>query len=54
MKKVISIKTISGEHLPIEKMDILFVGNDYVLAKFKGYGFITNYNKCDGYTVVIE
>jgi hypothetical protein len=54
MKKVKAIKTLFGENLPIEKMEILFVGTDYVLAKFKGYGFVERYAPCDGYIVEFE
>ena len=54
MKKVKAIKDLFGENLPIEKMEILCVGADYVLAKYKGYGFMTRYAPCDGYTVEFE
>ena len=54
MKKVISITNIWGEKLPIEKMNIKFVGDDYVIATFKGFGFDKRYSSCDGYTVEIE
>ena len=54
MKKVVSITNIWGEKLPLEKMDIKFIGNDYILASFKGYGFTRRYSSCDGYKVEIE
>ena len=54
MKKVKAIKNLFGENLPIEKMEIFFVGTDYVLAKYKGYGFMKSYAPCDGYTVEFE
>lgn len=53
-KKVTSIKTLFGDELPLDKMEIIHIGKDSVLAKFKGYGFIKNYSPCDGYTVTIE
>lgn len=54
MKKVKAIKNLFGENLPIEKMEILFVGVGYVLAKHKGYGFMKRYAPCDGYAVEFE
>lgn len=56
MKKVLSIKNSFGEELPLHKMDIMFVGDDMVYAKFKGTGncFAKMYGPCDGYTVTIE
>lgn len=54
MKKVVSITDMLGNSLPLEKMDIKFIGEDYVIASFKGYGFTKRYASCDGYTVKIE
>ena len=54
MKKVIAIKDMFGKELPIEKMNIQFVGNNYVVANFKGFGFTKTYGPWDGYTVIIE
>lgn len=54
MKKVKAIRNLFGENLPVEKMEILFVGADYVLAKYRGYGFVTRYASCDGYAVEFE
>ena len=56
MKKVLSIKNSFGEELPLHKMDIMFIGDDMVYAKFKGTGncFAKMYGPCDGYTVTIE
>lgn len=54
MKKVVSVTNILGEKLPLDKMDIKFIGDNYVLASFKGYGFIKRYSICDGYKVEIE
>lgn len=54
MRKVVKIIDREGNCLPLEKMNILFVGTDYVLASYKGFGFIKNYHACDGYTVITE
>lgn len=54
MKKIKAITNIFGENLPIEKMNIQFVGNDYVIANFKGFGFTKNYGPANGYTVEFE
>ena len=54
MKKVRAIKNIFGENLPIEKMNIQFVGKDFVMASFKGCGFTKVYGPADGYTVEFE
>ena len=54
MKKVKAIKNLLGENLPIEKMEILFVGADYVLAKYKDYGFMKRYAPYDCYTIEFE
>lgn len=54
MKKVKNIRNLFGENLPIEKMNIQFVGNDYVIANFKGFGFTKNYGPANGYTVEFE
>ena len=54
MKKVKAIRNLFGESLPVEKMEILFVGADYVLAKYRGCGFVKRYASCDGYTVEFE
>ena len=54
MKKVKTIKDINGNNLPIEKMNIQFVGENYVVANYIGYGFTKTYGPWDGYTVEIE
>ena len=54
MKKVKCIKNLFGEKLPLDKMEILFTGTDYVVARFKGYGFTSHYGPFDGYTVEFE
>lgn len=55
MKKTVkSITNLFGEHINLDALDIMFVGNDYVMAKQKGYGFIKMYGPADGYTVEVE
>lgn len=56
MKKVVSIKNWCGEELPLDKMDILWIDENCVYAKYKGYGncFAKMYHACDGYTVTIQ
>lgn len=55
MKKTVkSITNLFGEHISLDTLDIMFVGNDYVMAKQKGYGFIKMYGPADGYTVEVE
>lgn len=54
MRKVKAIRNLFGENLPIEKMEIRFVGKNYVIANYKGYGFIRNYGPWDGYIVEFE
>lgn len=53
MKKVISIKNIFGQEIDLNKLDIQFIGKDFVIANYKGFGFTTNYSAANGYTVVI-
>ena len=52
--KLISIVDMWGEPLPIEKMEFWFVGKDFAIGHYKGYGFAKRYDKCDGYTVTTE
>jgi hypothetical protein len=54
MKKVKSITDLFGNKLNVNEMDILFTGSDYVIAKYKGYGFVNTYAPFDGYTVEFE
>lgn len=54
MAKVVSVTNLFGEKLPLEKMDIHFIGDDYIIASYKGFGFAKRYATCDGYTVIIE
>ena len=54
MKKIKAIKNIIGENLPLEKMNIQFVGKDYVVANFIGFGFTKTYAPWNGYTVEFE
>lgn len=50
--KVVSITDILGNKLPIEKMEFWFVGEDYAIGHYKGYGFDKKYASYDGYKVV--
>ena len=54
VKSVKSIKTLSGEELNVSRMEILATGENWVMAKYKGYGFIKTYGPWDGYTVEFE
>jgi hypothetical protein len=53
-RKVVSIVDMWGNPLPIEKMEFWFVGDDYAIGHYKGYGFDKKYASCDGYTVITE
>ena len=53
-RKVISITDIWGNKLPIEKMEFWFVGEDYAIGHYKGYGFDKKYASYNGYTVITE
>lgn len=52
--KVISITDHNGEKLPIEKMEFLYIGKDYAIGNYQGFGFMKNYASFDGYAVVTE
>ena len=54
MKKVIAIKDMFGKELPLEKLDIQFIVDNYVMVKYKNFGFTKVYGPWDGYTVIIE
>lgn len=54
MRKVIAIKDMFGEELPIEKMEFTFVGKDHAYGHYTGYGFDKMYGPWDGYTVITE
>ena len=54
MKKLISITDCNGNNLPIEKMDILFIGENYCIAKYKGFGFVKTYSLANGYAVTVK
>ncbi len=54
MRKVISIRDMWGNSLPLDKMEFIHVDEHNCLARYKGYGFIKNYQACDGYTVITE
>ena len=53
-KQVVKIIDNFGNELPIEKMEFLFVGEDYAYGNFKGYGFATMYSKAGNYTVITK
>ena len=54
MKKVKAIRDLLGNNLNIKNMEIQFVGKNYVIANYKGYGFSKTYGPWDGYTVEFE
>lgn len=54
MKKVKAIKNRFGENLPLEKMEIQFIGKNFVVANYKGFGFTKTYGPWDGYIVEFE
>ena len=56
MKKynIIAIIDRSGNYLPIEKMEFDFIGKDYAIAHYKGYGFSKLYSAADCYKVITE
>lgn len=54
MKKVKAIKNLFGESLSLEKMEIHFIGKNFVIANYKGFGFSKAYGPWDGYTVEFE
>ena len=54
MKKVIAIKDINGNNLPIDKMEIIFVGKNFVTAKYKGFGIVKTYGAFDGYEILFK
>ena len=54
MKKIKTIKNLFGEKLPVEKMNIQFVGENFVIANYKGFGFTKTYGPANGYVVEFE
>ena len=54
MYKVISITPLFEKPLPLDKLDIMWVGEGQVLAKWKGSGFLRMYSSADCYTVITE
>ena len=54
MKKVLEIRDLFGEKLPLDKMEIVHTGSNWVMARFIGYGFLSTYAPHDGYTVIFE
>lgn len=53
-REVVSITDMGGNKLPIEKMEFWFVGEDYAIGHYKGYGFNKKYARYDGYTVITK
>lgn len=53
-KTVVKITDLFGNELPIEKMEFLFVGEDWATGNFKGFGIMRTYNKANGYTVITK
>lgn len=53
MKKVTVIDRM-GNKVNLDHYEIFFVGKDYVVCKFKNYGFMQTFSKADCYTVIIE
>ena len=54
MKNVKSIKNLFGEELNLNAMEILATGENWVMAKYKGYGFTKTYGSWNGYTIEFE
>lgn len=54
MKKLVSITNTWGETIPLDKLDVLFVGDGYALATHKHSGFLQRYDASNGYTVITE
>ena len=52
--RVVSITDMGGNKLPIEKMEFWFIGKNYAIGHYKGYGFDKKYASYDGYTVITE
>lgn len=53
MKKVISITDLFGNPVDLSIFDIIHIGTNDVLVRFKKYGFVQRFAPCDGYTVII-
>jgi hypothetical protein len=53
MKKVTVIDRM-GNKVNMDNYEIFFIGKDYVVCKFKNYGFMQTFSKADCYTVIIE
>ena len=56
MYKVIRITNLFGEKVNLDRYNINFVGDGFVLATLKGYGscFMTRFDRSNGYTVITE
>lgn len=51
---VVSIKDLEGNELPLDKMEFWYVGEDFAIGHYKGYGFDKRYEAYDGYTVITK
>jgi len=54
MKKIVSITDLFGDPVDLSIYDIIHIGTDYVVVKFKKHGFVQRFASCDGYTVIIR
>lgn len=56
MYKVIRINNLFGEKVNLDRYNINFVGDGFVLATLKGYGncFMERFDRSNGYTVITE
>lgn len=52
--KQVTVIDIMGNKVNMDIYEIFFIGKDYVICKFKDYGFMRTFSKADGYTVNIE
>lgn len=53
MKQVTVIDRM-GNKVNMNNYEILFIGKDYVVCKFKNFGFMQTFSKADCYTVIVE
>lgn len=54
MYKVISITDMFNKEINISNIEFTFVGKDYAIGHYKGFGFLKNYSKANCYTVITE
>lgn len=53
MYKLISI-TQWGKEIKLDTLDIIYVGKDSVLARYKGFGWLVSFNPANCYEVKTE